>query len=245
MSIDITVVIPVYNSENTLYELYERITKTLRSLCADRYEILLIDDGSKDQSFLKMQQLHERDARVKIIRLTENFGQQNALMCGFHYAQGEYIVTLDDDLQHPPEEIKKLVLKLHEGYDVAFGIPFEKKHSFYRNVGTKMISYLFNKICSKPKYIYVSSFRAIKKEVIKEIIKDKTSFVYLAPIIFRITNHAANVFVRHDARKYGKSNYNLWKLLKLFVKLVINYSCLSKFADVASRPQFEIESMKI
>ncbi|WZL71642.1 glycosyltransferase family 2 protein [Clostridiaceae bacterium 35-E11] len=244
MSVYITIVIPVYNSANTLDELYKRLTRTLSDLCDDSYEILLIDDASKDQSFLKMEQLHRQDAKVKIIQLAENFGQQNALMCGFHYAQGEYIITLDDDLQHPPEEIKKLLLKLHEGYDVVFGIPFEKKHSFYRNMGTKMISYLFNKICSKPKNIYVSSFRAIKKEVIKEIIKDKTSFVYLAPIIFRITNHAANVFVRHDVRKYGNSNYNLFKLLKLFMKLVINYSCVSKLVNVTSRPQFEIKSMQ-
>lgn len=237
----ISAIIPVYNSSDSLEELYYRSSTALKKI-SDKYEIILVDDGSSDNSYHKMIELHEKDKGLKIIQLEGNFGQQNAIMCGFHYAQGEYIVTLDDDLQHMPENIEKLLSKLDEGYDVVYGIAEKKQHSFYRNLGSKMTNYLFNKICSKPKNIRVSSFRVIRRDVLRNIIKNDLSFVYLSAIILQITKNIGNVYVKHDTRKYGSSNYNFTKLLKLFVKLYVYYSNTS-FAKlfISSDPQFIIK----
>ena len=245
MSPEISVVIPVYNSEKTLDELYTRLKSALRVLSRD-YEILLVDDGSRDLSYVKMKELRRRDNCVKIIALNGNFGQQNAIMCGLHHAAGKYIVTMDDDMQHPPEEIGKLLSKLKDGYDVVYGIPLpqQKKHSIIRNIGSKMTNYLFNKICCKPKDIKVSSFRVMTRAIVQKVVKDKTSFVYISAIAFKNNAKAENVIVMHDARKYGESNYSLINLIKLFLKLYIYYS--PAFCRVLSnKQQFEIKDKMI
>lgn len=237
----ISVIIPVYNSRNSLDELYCRLSTSLKKI-SNKYEIILVDDASIDNSYDKMLDLHNKDNQVKAIRLDGNFGQQNAIMCGFYYAKGEYIITLDDDLQHRPEHIENLINKLDKGYDVVYGIAEKKQHSFYRNLGSKMTNYLFNKICSKPKDIRVSSFRVIRRNIISEIIKNDSSFVYISAIILKITKNIGNVYIKHDARKYGNSNYNFIKLLKQFIKLYVYYSD-SRFVKifVSSSPQFKIK----
>jgi len=241
----ISVVVPVYNSENSLDKFYLILSKELKKTCDD-YEIIMVDDGSLDNSYETMKKLHIMDSRVKIIKLDGNFGQQNALMCGFHYSTGEYVVTMDDDLQHPPEEIYNLKKKIDEGYDVVYGIPIIKQHSVYRKMGSKMTDYLFNKICSKPNNIKISSFRIIRKNIVNEIIKDKTSFVYISAIIFKNTTNISNVEVKHNIRKYGKSNYNFYKLFKLYVKLYLYYSNHKIFKILtSSREQFKIKYKKL
>jgi len=237
----ISAVIPVYNSQDSLVELYSRLTSALENI-TENHEIILVDDGSSDNSFKIMKEIHLKDSRVKVIQLDGNYGQQNAIKCGFHYAKGDYLVTLDDDLQHGPEEVEKLLTKLDEGFDVVYGIAERKQHSFYRNLGSKMTNYLFNKICSKPKEIKVSSFRVIKRNVAEKINEDKTSFVYITAITFRITRKIGNVHVYHRERKYGKSNYSLLKLLQLFLKLYIYYSddnLLRRFNVI--KPQYNIK----
>ncbi|MGH4138431.1 glycosyltransferase family 2 protein [Clostridium sp.] len=245
MQESISVVVPVYNSEHSLEHFYNVLSKELKKICGD-YEIIMIDDGSIDNSYEKMEKLHSIDSRVKIIQLDGNFGQQNALMCGFHYSSGEYVVTMDDDLQHPPEEIYKLKEKIDEGYDVVYGIPIIKKHSIYRKLGSKMTDYMFNNICSKPRNIKVSSFRIIRKNIINEILKDNTSFVYISAITFKNTRSISNVEVKHNIRKYGKSNYDFCKLLKLYIKLYLYYSNHKIFKVItSSKEQFKIKYKKL
>ncbi|WP_291632640.1 glycosyltransferase family 2 protein [Clostridium sp.] len=245
MQQSITVVVAVYNSENSIDQLHKVLTKELNKFCS-HYEIIMVDDGSVDNSYREMKRLHNIDSRVKVIQLDGNFGQQNALMCGFHYSTGEYVVTIDDDLQHPPEEIYKLKKKIDEGYDVVYAIPIIKKHSGYRKIGSKMTDYMFNKICSKPKNIKVSSFRIIRKNIVKEIIKDNTSFVYISAITFKNTRSISNVEVKHDLRKYGKSNYNFYKLFKLYIKLYLYYSNHKIFKKfISSKQQFKIKDKKL
>lgn len=241
----ISLIIPVYNSRNSLDELYYRLSMEMKKICIE-YEIILIDDGSQDHSYAKMTEIHKKDSRVKVIQLEGNFGQQNAIMCGFHYAKNDYIVTLDDDLQHRPEHIEKLLNKLDDGYDVVYGIAEIKQHTFYRNLGSKLTNYLFNKICSKPKKIKVSSFRVIRRNIVKKIIDNDSSFVYISAIILKITKNIGNVYIKHDMRKYGRSNYNFINLFKLFIKLYIYYSNKS-FVKlfISSKPQFKIKEKKL
>lgn len=240
MSESISVVIPVFNSENSLYELYGKLTYELEMLCSD-FEIILVDDGSSDNSLDRMKALHLSDSRVKVIQLDGNFGQQNALMCGFQYARKDFILTMDDDLQNPPQEIEKLIRKLSKGYDVVYGIPQKKRHSFYRNLGTKMTNIFFNLICGKPIKVKISSFRVLRKELVIKILEDKRSFVYISAITFQNTKNVTSVAVAHNYRKYGKSNYNIIKLLCLYKKLFIYYAPFIRNRVKPKGPQFIVK----
>lgn len=241
----ISIVIPVYNSSTAINELSNRLVNCLNRIC-QRYEIILVDDGSLDDSFQQMLRLHQENQQIKVIKLADNFGQQNALICGFHFATGDYIVTIDDDLQHIPEEMEKLLLALDQGYDIVFGIPKNSQHSFYRRLGSKLTGYLFERITTKPTGIKISSFRAFKKGLLEKIIIHKTSFVYISAIIFQYTNNVGNVIVEHDCRRYGRSNYNLVKLVNLFFKIYIYYggSRLGKLFH-SKRPQFIIQEIRV
>ena len=241
MNKSVSVVIPVYNSENSLSELYQRLVNSLQKITND-FEIIMVDDHSRDESYDQILQLHQKDYRVKGIKLSKNYGQQNALICGFNYVKGDYIVTIDDDLQHKPEDIVKLYNNLIKGYDVVYGIPEDREYSFYRKIGSKLTNYLFNLITPKDSEIRVSSFRIMTGDLVKKIIKHKDSFVYISAIILQYTNDIGNISVNHRERRYGKSNYNFLKLFFLFLKLYIyhgNLFLLNIFKS--NKPQYQIE----
>ncbi len=223
MKSSMSIVIPVFNSENSIEELYDRLVQTLENIFLD-LEIIFVDDNSQDNSFKKLKNIYKKDKRVKVIKLSHNFGQQNALMCGFHYTTGNYIVTMDDDLQHLPENIINLYKEIKKGYDIVYAIPTEKQQKLYRRVGSYLTDKIFNLINNKSKDITVSSFRILKRSLLKKVIQDKRSFVYLSAIILNLTNNIGNIYIEHEERKYGDSNYNLIKLFKLFSKLYIYYS---------------------
>ncbi|TDO89254.1 undecaprenyl-phosphate 4-deoxy-4-formamido-L-arabinose transferase [Halanaerobium saccharolyticum] len=218
----ISIVVPVYNGENSLEELYTSINQTAAANKLE-FELILVDDHSPDQSYQEILKLHKQDSRVKGIRLAQNFGQQNAIFCGLNYATGDYIITMDDDLQHRPEDIFLLYQKIKEGYDVVYAIPEERKYNFYRKLGSKLTNWLFNVITPKKDGITVSSFRIITREIMQKIIVSDKSFIYLSAIILQEEAEIANVYTRHQQRKYGQSNYNFLKLLKLFLQLYIYY----------------------
>lgn len=219
----ISVVIPVYNSYDSLDELYKRLNKVLDNNFKE-YEIIMVDDHSKDNSFQKLKKFNNENKRVKIIKLSQNFGQQNALFCGFHYCLGDYIVTIDDDLQHSPDDIIRLYNEIRKGYDIVYGVFEQREQLFYRRLGSYLTDKVFNRITKKRKDIKVSSFRILKKDLLKKIIKDKRSFIYLSAIILDETQNIGNIKVAHNERKYGDSNYSFIRLLKLFLKLYIYYS---------------------
>ena len=225
--IEYSVVVPVYDSENTLDELCERIRTVFKSI-TENYEVILVDDCSSDGSWEKMKSLREKDKRVKVIHLLRNFGQANATMCGFNYCNGDYVITLDDDLQNPPEEIPKLIGKINEGYMVVYGKYKVKQHSKFENFLSKTFQNLIHRILKIPKGIYISSFAIYKSEVIKNAITIKSSYPFLPALICKSTpvNKITNVEVIHNERKVGKSGYNVLKMFKLSLNLLINYSSL-------------------
>lgn len=240
----ISVVIPVYNSEASLSELTEGLTKVLKGIAA-KYEIVLVDDGSKDDSVQRLKQLKRQQNNLKLICLDGNYGQQNALLCGLRYAKGDFIVTMDDDLQNPPEEIGRLLDKLAEGYDVVYGIPLQKQHSGMRNAGALMRDLLFRLICGKPAGVKLSSFRAMRRSVAEKVTEETSSFVYLSALILRYTKHIGNVWVVHHPRQYGSSNYSYAKLARLFFQLLLNYSMLSGLCRRKNKPQYGIKESDI
>jgi undecaprenyl-phosphate 4-deoxy-4-formamido-L-arabinose transferase len=218
-----SIIIPVYNSESTLKEVYNRIKNVFDKLGLD-YEVIMVNDGSKDNSWQEMTKIYNgNSSKVKIIQLSRNFGQHNALMCGFRYSQGDYIITIDDDLQNPPEEIPKLIEKINsENFDVGYGIYKEKKHSFLRNIGSKLIMFLYKSIFKVKGNL--TGFRIIKKEIIKQIIKYENNFVFIDGLIAFTTKNIGYVEVLHNPRKTGKSGYTISKLLNLSFNLITNFS---------------------
>jgi len=147
-------------------------------------------------------------------------------MAGFNYANGEYIITMDDDLQNPPEEIMRLVRKIEEGYDVVYAKYASKKHSAARNLGSKINDIMAKVMVNKPEDIYFTSFRIIRRYVVDEIIKYKGPYCYVDGLILRITTNLSSVEVTHLERKVGKSNYNLIKLVKLWMNGFTSFSVL-------------------
>ncbi|MHC1719177.1 MAG: glycosyltransferase family 2 protein [Clostridiaceae bacterium] len=223
MNRSISAVVPVYNSSATIEQLVARLSTVFGRLSAD-YEIIMVDDGSCDNSFNVMEKVYKSRENIKIIKLDGNYGQQNAIICGFAAVQKDLVVTIDDDLQYPPEEIEKLLEKLEEGYDIVYGIPQIKKHSKVRNLGTRMTDLLFRILYRKPRDIRISSFRILKADIAKKIVLNRESFVYISALTFKITRNIANVPVLHNPREVGKSNYSFYKLLKLYLKIFIYYS---------------------
>jgi len=219
--IEYSVVIPVYNSEHTLEELYHRLISVFRTI-KNSFEIIYVDDGSNDTSWKKLEEIHKRDKRVKIIQLTHNFGQHNALMCGFHFVRGNYIITLDDDLQNPPEEIPKLVDKMKEGYDLVYGIYISKKHNRFRRLGSSLMQIVYKKYFHTNSII--TNFRIIKRQITQRIIDHDKSFVFMDGLLAWKTRDIGYIDVLHNERKYAQSGYKIKKLLTFSLNVITNFS---------------------
>ena len=221
-----SIVVPVFNSEKTIEELCERIDSILPSF-GGGYEIILVDDGSSDNSWFVLQKLHRKNPRIKIIRLMKNFGQDNALLCGFQHALGDYIITLDDDLQNPPEEIPKLIAAIKgKSADVIFGVPREKKHSWIKNAGSYGHRRVLHMVFKHHPKIKVSSFRIIRREILNFIIQNKTPNPRLTYMLFEGTERIGSIEVEHHSREIGKTTYTMSKLIRLFLDAVLYYSTI-------------------
>ena len=211
-----SVVVPVYNSEHTLHELYERVSKVFDETLQEEFEMILVDDGSKDHSYEVMEELHDKDNRVKIIQQARNFGQHPALLCGFKYVKGDFIITMDDDLQHPPEEIPKLVKVMNERDDVDVIIAkYEgRQHNIIRRMGTWVSVYATSKMLKKPRDLEITSFRLIRRFIVDAIVKMDVHLPQIGNLLVQTSNRIINVSVHHDARKYGRSGYSFKRLAK-------------------------------
>jgi dolichol-phosphate mannosyltransferase/undecaprenyl-phosphate 4-deoxy-4-formamido-L-arabinose transferase len=219
--VDFSVVVPVYNSQKSLETLVRRIGEVFKSL--DRsYEIVMTDDGSRDNSWQIIESLHSHGEPVMGFRLMKNHGQHYALKCGLDHCNGRYAITMDDDLQHPPEEIPKLIQAIESDptVDVVIGEYERKKHSVFRN------SRLQQAIFKKNPGLKLSSFRIINRAVIDEIRKVQHARPRIGFIILSITSRIKNVLVHHDVRAGGRSGYTLRKLISNTLDNVISYSSL-------------------
>lgn len=224
MPVKYSVVIPVYNSSASLPELCKRIDSTLRPVAA--FEIVLIDDGSTDNSWTVMKELHAQYPDViRIVRLSRNFGQHNAISCGITVASGSFVVTMDDDLQHPPEEIPKLIAQQkNSDADLVYGIPTNRKHSFIRIAGSYFVTKSSNLVNGNTEG---SSFRLISKSLAAQIEKHQhKSMIFIDEILSWYTNNISCVDVEHHSRKHGKSGYSTLKLIRLYFDILVNHSAV-------------------
>ncbi len=223
MNNQLSIIVPVYNGEQSLEELCHSIEQSIKSY-SDLYEIILIDDYSQDNSWHVIEEICANKTTVKGIKLAKNFGQQNAVFCGLSYAKYDYIITMDDDLQHNPKYIKNLLDKLHSGYDVVYGFGKQLYIHKYRKIGSILTNMTFNALLNKPKNINISSFRVMRKNIAKEIVKQSKNYVYISAQTFKLTNNVASVEIESFQRKYGDSNYTFKKLIAIFMKILVYYS---------------------
>ena len=214
----LSVVIPVYNSENTIEEVVKEIENAVPKLNSNfELEIILVNDYSEDNSLQVCKNICKHKSFVKLISFTKNFGQINALMAGIRVASGDYIITMDDDLQTPPNEMGKLIDELKKNnYDVVFAKYKTENKSIFRVFGSFMNDKMANILVEKPKNIKLNTFFIVKKYIANEIIKYNRAYPYITGLIIRITQNVGNVLVEHRDRKIGKSNYTLKKLLQLW-----------------------------
>ena len=218
-----SVVIPVYNSAKTVEDVIDQ-TKDFFIRHLWDYEIILINDGSNDRSWEKISKRASGDPNIVAIDLMKNYGQHSAIYCGFEYSTGEFIITIDDDLQNPPNEIIHLIEKINNGYDVVFGRYRQKKHSLVRRLGSYLIKLINEKIFNCPPNIVPTNFRIIHRDVVDRILDYHTVYPYITGLTILLSNNPANVWVEHRERTEGKSNYTFYKIIKLVSRILFNYS---------------------
>ena len=211
-----SVVVPVYNSEHTLEELYHRLERVFRETLKEDFELILVDDGSKDRSYEIMEKLRSRDHRVKIIQMARNFGQHPALLCGFAHVKGDFVVTMDDDLQHQPEELPKMVRVMEERPDVDGIIAsYEgRKHGPIRKLGTKVSVWATSKMLGKDPNLQITSYRLIRRFLVDAMLRTNTYLPQIGNLLVLSSNRIINVPVQHADRAYGKSGYSFKRLVK-------------------------------
>ncbi len=219
---EISIVIPVYNSEENLTELHRQIADALQKIT---YEIIFVNDGSKDNSWNLLCNIAKENENIKAINLRKNSGQDNALMAGFSQITGKYVVIMDDDLQHSPYDIVNLYAKITEGFDICYANFHVIKQAGWKNLGSRFNGYLADLLLKKPKGVYMSPYKIIDSEVIKSI-KYAGPFPYVDGLILEITHNITSIEAEHFERYKGKSNYNLIKSIVVFLKLFTGFSIL-------------------
>jgi len=220
----ISVVIPVFNEEENLEELGERLVRTLTAMNR-AFEIIFVDDGSTDQSWQLLTQLHQQHPQtVRALQFHRNFGQHQAIFAGFQAARGQVVVTLDADLQNPPEEIPRLVAKIEEGYDTVGGWREHRHDSWFRKIPSHMVNYVMSRVTGVKLRDYGCMLRAYHREVVDSINQCQESSSFIPALANLFAHRVAEIPVGHAERERGKSKYSLIKLLRLNVDFMTGFS---------------------
>lgn len=220
----ISVVVPVYNSEASLGELVRRLREGLQSR-PEPFEILLVNDGSRDGSWEVIRRLAEREG-IRGVNLLRNFGQHNALLCGIREAHYAVVVTLDDDLQNPPEEIGKLVAELEKGYDVVYGTPVPQQHGIWRDLASMLTKLALQHLMGARTARKVSAFRAFRTELRRAFDDFRSPSVSIDVLLTWGAARFSAVEVRQDPRALGESNYTFRRLLGHSINMLTGFSTL-------------------
>jgi undecaprenyl-phosphate 4-deoxy-4-formamido-L-arabinose transferase len=219
----VSVVVPVYNSQDSLDLLIERLSPVLASL-TDAYEVIMVNDGSRDQSWAQIGHLAATHSFVRGINLMRNYGQHNALLCGIRQARYDTLVTMDDDLQHPPEEIPSLRNRLGEGYDVVYGTPRQEQHGFWRDMASQVTKLALQSAMGAETARKVSAFRVFRTHLRDAFATYRSPFVSIDILLTWGTTRFASLPVRHDPRPIGVSNYTFRKLTTHALNMMTGFS---------------------
>ncbi len=216
-------VIPVYNSAPIVGDTLDRTVAFFEQHGFD-YEVVAVNDGSRDESWEVVRAKAEANPRIVAINLLHNYGQHTAVLCGFKNSVGDYVITLDDDLQNPPEEMIHLIRAAEDGHDVVFGHFRQKQHAGYRRLGSRVIGLLNTRIFRKPEGLTLSNFRIIRRDVVDRICAYRTTYPYIPGLTLMYSSSPANAWVEHRNRAAGASNYNWLKIAELVMRILFNYS---------------------
>jgi undecaprenyl-phosphate 4-deoxy-4-formamido-L-arabinose transferase len=221
----LSVVIPVYNEEANLPELLGRLTATLASL-GRPYEIVLVNDGSRDRSLPLLREAAARDPHLVVVDFNRNYGQHAAVFAGFEVSRGEVVVTIDADLQNPPEEIPKLVAKMEEGYDVVGSIRVQRQDSALRKVASRIVNRMTALATGVQLSDYGCMLRAYSRPVVKVLSESHEISTFIPVLADLFAGRVTEIPVAHSERKHGESKYSLLKLVRLQFDLMTSFSVL-------------------
>jgi undecaprenyl-phosphate 4-deoxy-4-formamido-L-arabinose transferase len=222
--IDVSIVIPVFNEEETLTLLSDRLLKTMDAL-GKKYEVIFVDDGSSDNTSRMLRDLFkERSDVVRVITFNGNYGQYVAILAGFEHVRGDTIVTLDADLQNPPEEIPKLLRKIDEGYDLVGGYRAQRHDSFFRTYASKVVNSIRAGATGIEMKDHGCMLRAYKKFIIDEVVKTRETSTFITALAQKFAGNPIDIPVNHEERAAGGSKYNLYKLIRITFDLLTGFS---------------------
>ena len=222
---EVSIVVPVYQSATCLPELARRVSEDVGAHYAS-YELILVNDSSPDESWQVIEKLAREFGFVRGINLRRNVGQDNAIMAGLHRASGDIVIIMDDDLQHDPSDIPRLASQILQGSDVVYAHFVRKHQALWKNLGSWFNGRVAELVLEKPKDIYMSPYKAIRAEVVREIIKYDGPYSYVDGLIFTITTNISQIAATHHPRFAGASNYNLWRSIRVWLKLATSFSVI-------------------
>jgi len=227
-----SIVVPFYNEQENILPLYVRITEVMDGL-GEPYEMIFVDDGSRDQSFRILSEIYENDRRVHLVRLRRNFGQTPALKAGFDFAQGDVIISMDGDQQHEPEDIPLFLEKIKEGFDIASGWRADRQDPWLtRKFPSRVANWMMAKLSGVPLHDFGTTFKAYRREIIQQVQLYGEMHRFI-PALAKITGASiVEVPIRHYRRSAGKSNYNLSRTTRVFFDLI----SIKFMLDYVARP---------
>ncbi len=220
----VSVVVPVYNEEGNLPELLERLGTVMEGL-GKPYELVFVDDGSRDRSLeILKAAARARPGAVRVLELSRNFGQHQAILAAFQSVTGDVVVTLDADLQNPPEEIPKLLAKFEEGFDVVGGVRQDRQDSFLRKAASRLVNRATTVITRMKLTDFGCMLRAYSRDVVEEINRCDEASTFIPALGQSFARRPTEVLVAHAARRHGASNYSLYRLVRLNFDLMTGFS---------------------
>lgn len=221
----VSIVVPVYRSMTVLPELVKQIAGALAgSAYASSFEVVLTNDCSPDGSWSVIEELAAKYPFVRGVSLRKNVGQHNATMAGLRFSRGEIVVIMDDDLQHPPSAILQLAERIERGADVCYTRYAERKHALWKQWGSRINDIAATWLMKKPKGLYLSSFKALNRDIVNAVLRYDGPYTYLDALIFATTNSIDSVEIQHQRRWEGESTYNFRRLFSLWLKMATGSS---------------------